>query len=66
MDLSANRQEQGFDKTNAILAGIVALITFIVYRLTVAQTLSYWDCGEFIACSYILGNPHPPARRFSC
>lgn len=47
-------------KTNRIVAAVIWLFSFIIYALTVAPTVSYWDCGEFIASSYGLAVPHPP------
>ena len=45
---------------NRVLAGITLVVSFIVYLSTMAKTVPYWDCGEFIATSYIMGVPHPP------
>ena len=48
------------NKEKSILAGLSFLLSLIVYLLTIAPTVSFWDCGEFIATSYTLGVPHPP------
>ncbi len=49
-----------FRTTNNISAWFTFSLALTVYLLTLEETASYWDCGEFIAASYKLQVPHPP------
>ena len=49
-----------FKRVHYILTFLSFIISLCIYVLTMAPTTSFWDCGEFIASSYIMGVPHPP------
>ncbi|MGC4022130.1 MAG: DUF2723 domain-containing protein [Cyclobacteriaceae bacterium] len=49
-----------FQKANNIFGWAVFVVALLTYFLTMEETASYWDCGEFIAVSYKLQVPHPP------
>ncbi len=49
---------------NRITATAVFAFSLLIYFLTQARSLSFWDCGEYITSSSILGVPHPPGNPF--
>ena len=53
-----------FRKQNLWLGWIIFLVTAIVYCWCIEPTASFWDCGEYIACSNGLETGHPPGAPF--
>jgi hypothetical protein len=41
-------------------AGVAAVVLFVLYGVTAAPGVTFWDAGEFISAIHGLGIPHPP------
>lgn len=55
---------QNFKKINNITGWVVFAIAAFVYIKTLEPTVSFWDCGEYIATSVKLQVGHPPGAPF--
>lgn len=53
-----------YQKLNVIIGWIVFAIATFTYLSTIESTVSWWDCGEFIAAAYKLEVCHPPGAPF--
>jgi len=51
---------ESFKKLNNIIGWSIFAIASFVYLSTIEQTVSFWDCGEYIATAYKLEVGHPP------
>jgi MFS family permease len=49
-----------YQRLNNIIGWAVFLIAAYVFLSTIEATASFWDCGEYIACSYKIEVGHPP------
>jgi len=49
-----------FNKWNTITGWCAFAIALVTYTLTVEPTMSFWDCGEYIATAAKLEVGHPP------
>jgi hypothetical protein len=49
-------------KLNQYVALFCLFVSGIIFGLTVAPTVSYWDCGEYIASAFLMGVQHPPGN----
>jgi hypothetical protein len=47
-------------RLRAVVFFAVVVVVGAVYLYSVAPTAAFWDCGELIAVSHIMGVPHPP------
>ena len=49
-----------FKRVNTITGWIIFLIAATVYLIGIEPTVSFWDCGEYIASAFKLEVGHPP------
>ncbi len=56
--------KKGFGLWNNITGWAVFAVSLVIYLMTIEPTVSFWDCGEFILCSFRLEVGHPPGAPF--
>ncbi len=52
--------EKWYRRPQVLIAAGVFVLTLAVYMITLNPTTPFWDAGEFITTSHIVGVPHQP------
>jgi hypothetical protein len=60
--VSLEKGDQDRSIYNVLSALFVFVVSLGVYLTTVAPTIAFWDCGEYIGAAHSLGIPHPPGN----
>src|SRR5690554_6633395 len=53
-----------YRRINNLTGWVVFIIASLIFVMTIEETASFWDPGEFIAVAYKLQVPHPPGAPF--
>jgi hypothetical protein len=53
-------KEKWYLRPQVLVAAGIFVLTLAVYAVTLGPTTDFWDCGEFITTSHIVGVPHQP------
>ncbi|QZT36246.1 DUF2723 domain-containing protein [Halosquirtibacter xylanolyticus] len=51
-------------RTNTLIGWGLFSFSLIIYLFTLSKSVSFWDCGEFLATAYKLQIGHPPGAPF--
>lgn len=54
--------ERRYRLIDKIAGWTVFIIAMLTYMLTLEPTVSYWDCGEYVAQAAMLEVGHPPGN----
>lgn len=58
--IDTGNMSQDDRRADCLLGAFAFVVPLIVYFVTLAPSVAFWDAGEFIAAAWTLGVPHPP------